>query len=85
MELEQKKIKDAEIAIKDLSEKIKNLMNTVKEVKPAEDLSDQEIKHVLPEAKKWESKLEELTAKKVKLDMELIGLLYRCSRNIESR
>ena len=66
--------KDAEIAIKDLSEKIKNLMNTVKEVKPAEDLSDQEIKHVLPEAKKWESKLEELTAKKVKLDMELIGL-----------
>ena len=77
--------KDAEIAIKDLSEKIKNLMNTVKEVKPAEDLSDQEIKDVPPEAKKWESKLEELTPKKVKLDMELIGLLYRCSRNIESR
>ena len=81
-ELEQKKIEDekilkgkkADIAVKNLSEKIKNLMKTVKEVKPTEELSDQEIKHVLPEAKKWESRLEELTAAKVKLDMELIGL-----------
>ena len=82
LELEQKKIEDerirrnkkAEIAITDLSSKIKNLMGVVKEVKPVKTLSDQEIKHILPEAKKWETKLEDLTASKVKLDMELIGL-----------
>ena len=69
------KSKKAEIAIMDLSGKIKNLMNAVKEVKPTKDLTDQEVKHTLPEAKKWETKLEELTASKVKLDR---GSCYKC-------
>ena len=65
--------KKAEIAISDLSSQIENLMATVKEVKAAKELSDQEIKLILPEAKKWETKLETLAASKVKLDMELVG------------
>ena len=82
LQLEQKKDeeqkilknKKAEIAIKDLSSKISNLMKTVKDIKPSKDLSDQEVKQIFPEAKKLEDKVEELTASKVKLDMELIGL-----------
>ena len=46
------KNKKAEIAIVDLSSKIANLLHVVKEVKAAKDLSDQEIKHILPKAKK---------------------------------
>ena len=52
-------------------------MDIVKEVKTAKELSDQEIKHILPEAKKWETKLEEMTTSKVKLDMDLVGLKQR--------
>ena len=37
-------------------------------------MSDQEVKQIFPEAKKLEVKVEELTASKVKLDIELIGL-----------
>ena len=66
--------KKAEITMRDLSSKIANLMDTVKKVKPAADLSDQEINYIFPEAKKWENKLEELAASKVKLDIELLGL-----------
>ena len=66
--------KKAEIAIKDLSSKFANLLDTVKEVKAAKDLSDQEIKLILPEVKKWKVEVKELTASKVKLEMELIGL-----------
>ena len=68
------KNKKAEIAIVDLSSKIANLLDVVKEVKAAKDLSDQEIKHILPEAKKWEVDFKELTASKVKLDMDFVGL-----------
>ena len=66
--------KKAEITMRDLSSKIANLMDTVKKVKTSNDLSDQEIKHIFPEAKNWEKKLEELAASKVKLDIELLGL-----------
>ena len=66
--------KKAEITMRDLSSKIANLMDTVKKVKTSKDLSDQEIKHIFPEAKNWEKKLEELAASKVKLDIELLGL-----------
>ena len=68
------KSKKAEITMKDLSSKIASLMDSVKEVKAAKNLSDQEIKHILPETKKWETKVEELTASRVKLDIELLGL-----------
>ena len=68
------KAKKAEITMKDLSSKVASLMDSVKEVKAAKDLSDQEIKHLLPETKKWETKVEELVASRVKFNIELFGL-----------
>ena len=46
--------KKAEISIEYLCSCISNLMEAVKEVKSAEDLTDQEIECILPEAvEKW--------------------------------
>ena len=60
--------------MKDLSSKIANLMDSVREINAAKDLSDQDIKHILPETKQWETKVEELVASGVKFDIELFGL-----------
>ena len=63
-----------EIDIKGFSQRTSNLKEIIEKVKPAKDLSDLEIKSILPEAKKWESKLEDLGASKVKLDKEMVGV-----------
>ena len=66
---------NAEISIKYLCSSISNLMEAVKEVKSAKDLTDQEIECILPEAvEKWKTDLEDLKASKVELVKELVGL-----------
>ena len=67
--------KKVEIDIVDISSRIEALMETVEKVKPSEKLTDQEVKQSLLEAKKWENKLDEIKALKVKLDKELVGLV----------
>ena len=75
----------AEIALSNLSSQIKNLMGSISEVKLAKELSDEEVKEILPEVKKLEEKLEKLTESKVKLDIELAGLKLEAtmSANLE--
>ena len=80
IQLAEKKEEDAkvekgqkiEIDIKGFSQRTSNLKEIIEKVKPAKDLSDIEIKSILPEAKKWESKLEDLIASKVRLDKEML-------------
>ena len=67
--------KKVEIDISDISSRIKVLMDNIEKVKPSETLTDQEVKQALFEAKKWEAKLEEITASKVKLDKEMVDLV----------
>ena len=50
-------------------------MENVGKVKPSENLTDQEVKQAFFEAKKWEAKLDEIKASKVKLDKEMVDLV----------
>ena len=69
--------KKAETSIKFFCSSISNLMEAVKEVKSAKDLTDQEIECILPEAvEKWKTDLEDLSASKVELVKELVGKIW---------
>ena len=63
-----------EIDMKGFSLRVETLDQVIKKVKPAKDLSDLDIKSILPEAKKWETKLDDLASAKVKLDKEMVGV-----------
>ena len=67
--------KKIEIDIGDISSRINDLMENVGKVKPSENLTDQEVKQAFFEAKKWEAKLGEIKASKVKLDKEMVDLV----------
>ena len=63
-----------EIDMKGFSQRVETLGEVIDKVKSAKELSDLEIKSTLPEAKKWEAKLDDLAASKVKLDKDMVGV-----------
>ena len=73
-EAKSEKCQRIEIDLKGFSLRLETLDQVIKKVKPAKDLSDLDIKSILPEAKKWETKLDDLVSAKVKLDKEMVGV-----------
>ena len=69
----EKKTK-VEIDIEDVSARATTLTKMLHEVDKAEKLTDLEVREILAESKKWESKMEDIVASKVKIDKDVVGL-----------
>ena len=69
----EKKLK-AEIDMEDVTARAKSLIETLHSVVTTKDLTDLQVREYLAESRKWESKLEDITASKLKIDKDVVGL-----------
>ena len=68
------KAKKVSIDMQDIASRSKILWESIHGIKKASDLSDQDIRQHLLDSKRWESKVEEITSSKVKVDKDIIGV-----------
>ena len=64
----------AMIEIRYISSKCSNLLEHLNEIKEAKDLTDQEVSQHLLDSSRWENKLDDIIAAKVKVEQDIIGL-----------
>ena len=71
--LRAEKSKRILIDMNDISTRSQCLLDLTFDIKKAAELSDQDVRLHLLDSKRWESKLEDISSSKVKVDKEIIG------------
>ena len=68
------KAKKVLIDIEDIMTRASSLHDTIYEIKKAQELSDQDVRQHLIDSKRWETKVEDISSSKVKVDKDTVGL-----------
>ena len=68
------KAKKVSIDMQDITSRSEILVENILDIKKASVLSDQDVRQHLMDSKRWESRAEDITSSKVKVDKEIIGL-----------
>ena len=68
------KVKKVMVDVSDISSRCSKLLESLLEIKIANDLTDQVVREKLLDSKRWDSKLEDIISSKVKVDKDIIGL-----------
>jgi hypothetical protein len=66
--------------MEDVTARTKSLIDTLQNIVTTKDLTDLQVREYLAESRKWESKLEDITASKLKIDKDVVGLDI-CTKN----